>query len=83
MDSLRRRIWNFVVHNVLFLYELAKNMDIYQKVQQEIDEVTARQNGEITTELIRSIQLENITITWYTLHLSRPKALQTESRSLA
>ncbi|KAJ6634112.1 putative cytochrome P450 6a14, partial [Pseudolycoriella hygida] len=30
------------------LYELAKNIDIQRKVQEEIDEVTARNNGEIT-----------------------------------
>lgn len=34
------------------LYELANNLDIQQKVQEEIDEVTARYNGEITYDSI-------------------------------
>lgn len=38
------------------LYELAKNMDIQRKVQQEIDEVTARHNGEISYSSIMEMK---------------------------
>lgn len=38
------------------LYELAKNMEIQRKVQEEIDEVTARHNGEITYNSIMEMK---------------------------
>lgn len=38
------------------LYELAKNMDIQRKVQEEIDEVTARHNGDISYNSIHEMK---------------------------
>lgn len=38
------------------LYELAKNPDIQRKVQEEIDEVTARYNGQITYDSIMEMK---------------------------
>lgn len=38
------------------LYELAKNKNIQRKVQEEIDEVTTRHNGEITYNSIQDMK---------------------------
>jgi len=38
------------------IYELAKNMDIQRRVQEEIDEVTARHNGEITYNSVMELK---------------------------
>ena len=58
------------------LYELAKNPDIQRKVQKEIDEITAKHNGEITYNSISEMKYLEMCMDGKFLQHSRKKLIK-------
>lgn len=52
-----------------FLLEIAKNLEIQQKVHEEIDRVLAQHNGELTYDSLNDLKYLECCIDGKTLHL--------------
>lgn len=57
MQITQKTLFRFVASTMSFcLYEIAKNADIQQKVHEEIDEVLAKYNGQLTYDAINELK---------------------------